>query len=84
MLSLHLFFYQGTAEAYFGEVEGQVFSYRIDREHFGSREKSSGLSPGRIGAWEGDLFGMTLPGLEPGSAGVTTQALLPKAKMLLK
>ena len=43
--------YQAKAKEYFWEDDCEVFNHRIDRSHFGSRLKLSGLSPGGIEAW---------------------------------
>ena len=81
MLFLYLFFCQGTAEAHFWEAGRQVFSYTIDRKHFGSRENHQAyrLAESELGG--GVLFGTTLPGLEPGITGCQSTAHEPKAHM---
>ena len=48
----------------------------------GKNRQAYRLAESELGG--GVLFGTTLPGLEPGIAGVTTQALLPEAKMLVE
>ena len=84
MLSLYLFFTKEQQRHILGKLIAKYLGTGLTVGILaqGKNRQAYRLAEAERGG--GVLFGTTLPGLEPGIAGVTTQAFLPKAKMQWK